>query len=220
MTSPAADDARPLRSDAERKRRRILHAAREEFAENGLGATLDDVARRAGVGVGTAYRRFGNKQVLINELFEERLDAMVTLAEEVLVEDDPWEGFVRFLTTALERMAGDRGLREVIFSEMHGRPEVAEARRRLLPAAAAVMRRAQDAGALRPDLAATDLPLIQYMVSHTIHYTQPVSADVWKRCLTVVLDGLRARPDGTPMTQAALTPAEEERVVGLGTSMS
>ncbi|MFD5750892.1 helix-turn-helix domain-containing protein [Streptomyces sp. NPDC127033] len=64
MTSPAADDARPLRSDAESKRRRILHAAREEFAENGLRATLDDVARRAGVG--TAYRRFGNKQVLIN----------------------------------------------------------------------------------------------------------------------------------------------------------
>ncbi|MFD5750893.1 hypothetical protein [Streptomyces sp. NPDC127033] len=78
----------------------------------------------------------------------------------MLVEDDPWEGFVRFLTTALERMAGDRGLREVIFSEMHGRPEAAEARRRLLPAAAAVMCRAQDAGALRPDLAAPDLPLM------------------------------------------------------------
>ncbi|MFI1303863.1 TetR/AcrR family transcriptional regulator [Streptomyces sioyaensis] len=218
--SSASPGARRLRRDAEANRQRTLRAAREVFAERGLGVNLDDIARHAGVGVATSYRLFGNKQALINELFEERVDALVVAAEQALTHDDPWEGFVGLLTMALELMAADRGLREVVFSEVGGRPQVAQARRRFVPASDAVMRRAQDAGLLRPDLATTDLPLIFYMVSCAIQHTQPASTAVWRRYLTIVLDGLRVRPGLTDMPVAALTTAEEEQVAGLSPSDS
>ncbi|MFF2811585.1 TetR/AcrR family transcriptional regulator [Streptomyces sp. NPDC058000] len=218
--SPASRGARRLRRDAEANRQRTLQAAREVFADRGLGVNLDDIARHAGVGVATSYRLFGNKQALINELFEERVDALAAAAEQALTNDDPWAGFVDLLTMILELMAADRGLREVVFSEVGGRPLVARARRRFLPAADAVMRRAQDAGLLRPDLATTDLPLIFYMVSCAIQHTQPVSGAVWRRCLTIVLDGLRVRPGLTDMPVVALTTAEEEHVAGFNPSGS
>ncbi|MFD7019045.1 TetR/AcrR family transcriptional regulator [Streptomyces sp. NPDC059928] len=218
--SSAFRGARRLRRDAEANRQRTLLAAREVFAERGLGVNLDDIARHAGVGVATSYRLFGNKQALINELFEERVDALVVAAEQALTNDDPWEGFVSLLTTTLEQMAADRGLREVVFSEVGGRPLVAQARRRFMPAADAVMRRAQDAGLLRPDVAPTDLPLTFYMVSCAIQHTQPVSSEVWRRSLTIVLDGLHVRPGLTDMPVVALTTAEEERVAGMNPSNS
>src|SRR6266566_2146364 len=80
----AASDGRPLRRDAERNRQRILRAAAEVFTERGLQATLDDVARRAGVGVGTVYRRFPDKEALVEALFTERLDALAGFAELAL----------------------------------------------------------------------------------------------------------------------------------------
>ncbi|MFI9258891.1 TetR/AcrR family transcriptional regulator [Streptomyces sioyaensis] len=218
--SSAPRGARRLRRDAEANRQRTLRAAREVFAERGLGVNLDDIARHAGVGVATSYRLFGNKQALINELFEERVEALTASAEQALTHDDPWEGFVGLLTMALELMAADRGLREAVFSEVGGRPQVAQARRKFVPAADAVMRRAQEAGLLRPDLATTDLPLIFYMVSCAIQHTQPVSTAVWRRYLTIVLDGLRVRPGLTDMPVAALTTTEEEQVSGLNPSGS
>src|SRR5438270_6695856 len=83
---------RPLRKDAERNRRRILDAAAELFAERGLGVTLNDIAHHADVGVGTVYRRFPDKDVLIDALFEERVEEMIALAEEALQDADPWRG--------------------------------------------------------------------------------------------------------------------------------
>ncbi|GAA2273563.1 MULTISPECIES: TetR/AcrR family transcriptional regulator [Kitasatospora] len=216
--SSASRGARRLRRDAEANRQRTLLAAREVFAERGLGVNLDDIARHAGVGVATSYRLFGNKQALINELFEERVDALVVAAEQALANDDPWEGFVGLLTWVLEQMAADRGLREVVFSEVGGRPLVAQARRRFMPVAETVMRRVQDAGLLRPDLAMTDLQLIFYMVSCVIQHTQPVSSEVWRRCLTIVLDGMQVRPGPTGMPVVALTTTEEERAAGLNPS--
>ncbi|MDX6685079.1 MAG: hypothetical protein QOF86_1207, partial [Baekduia sp.] len=89
-TLPTAPDERPLRKDAERNRQRILDAARALFAEEGLHATLDAVAARAGVGVGTVYRRFADKEALIDALFEERIDEVVEIAEAALAVEDPW----------------------------------------------------------------------------------------------------------------------------------
>jgi AcrR family transcriptional regulator len=85
---------RPLRRDAARNRQRILRAAAEVFTEHGLQASLDDVARHAGVGVGTVYRRFPDKEALAEALFEERLAALVGLAEQALAEPDAWVGLV------------------------------------------------------------------------------------------------------------------------------
>src|SRR3954467_15079526 len=108
-------DAEPrLRRDAERNRRRILAAAADAFAEGGLGVTMDEIARCAGVGVGTVYRRFPDKELLIEALFEERIDELVALAEAARDDPDPFAGIVRFFETFLAVQAADRGLKEVV----------------------------------------------------------------------------------------------------------
>src|SRR5438309_11180038 len=106
---------KPLRADAERNRGRILDAAAELFAAKGLSVGLDEIAQHAGVGVGTAYRRFPDKRQLIEELFEDRVDSMAQLGEDALAADDPWEGLVGFLEQATELQIANRGLKELAF---------------------------------------------------------------------------------------------------------
>jgi AcrR family transcriptional regulator len=84
-----SDQPRPLRRDAEQNRQRILAAAREVYSERGLDVTLDDIARHAGVGVGTVYRRFPGKEALIDALFEDKVNSLLSLAEEALANLDP-----------------------------------------------------------------------------------------------------------------------------------
>src|SRR3954447_23625693 len=102
---------RRLRADAERNRRRLLVAAEELFAERGLCVGLEEIARHAGVGVGTAYRRVRDKDELIDALFEAHIDAIVALADQAAVEPDPWEGLVLFLRGAVEPQIRNRGLK-------------------------------------------------------------------------------------------------------------
>src|ERR671921_857965 len=106
----AAPRNRSLRKDAARNRERLLAAAAELFAERGLNVTLNDIAHRAGVGVGTAYRRFANKDEVIDALFEQRLEGVIAVAEDALRDPDPWRGLVTFLARSLEMQFGDRGL--------------------------------------------------------------------------------------------------------------
>ena len=88
MPSATSSSDRPLRRDAERNRQRILQAAAEVFAERGLSATMDDIAEHASVGVGTVYRRFPDKELLIDALFEERMARMLEVAQQALAEPD------------------------------------------------------------------------------------------------------------------------------------
>jgi AcrR family transcriptional regulator len=212
--SPGAPAGRPLRQDAERNRLRILAAAGELFTERGLGVTLDDVARHAGVGVGTVYRRFADKEVLIDALFEQRIEAMSTTAEEALAHPDPWEGFVLFLERGLERQACDRGLKELLASSAHGGEGVHTARERLAPLVTALFDRAKAAGVLRPDAAPTDAPLILMMLGVIIDRTRDVEPELWRRYLGLVLDGLRpAGADTTELDAPALDPDALGRVM-------
>src|SRR6476469_5774575 len=112
--SSLAPTERPLRKDAERNRLRILDAAGELFAQRGLGVTLDDIARHAGVGVGTVYRRYPNKEVLIDALFEQRIQAICAIAADALAIADPWDAFVYSLETGAELPARLRGLKELL----------------------------------------------------------------------------------------------------------
>src|SRR3954452_15529226 len=105
---------RALRRDAARNRERLLDAARELFAEHGLTVTLNDIAHHAGVGVGTAYRRFSNKEEVIDALFEESIKDMVAVAEEALEESDAWLGLVHYLERSLSMRFGDRGLNQIL----------------------------------------------------------------------------------------------------------
>jgi AcrR family transcriptional regulator len=201
MSTPAA---RPLRRDAERNRRRILEAAAEAFAERGLGVTMDDIAEHAGVGVGTVYRRFPEKELLIEALFEERVGELVAMAEEALGEDDPWPALLGFLERAQAVQATNRGLKEVVLSTSHGRDRIACVRERLAPLADELVRRAQASGQLRPDVDGTDLPLIQIMLGAVVDVTRDVAPETWRRMFAIFVDGLRAGESRTPLPAPAL----------------
>src|SRR5215217_9622277 len=119
---------RPLRADAKRNRARILAAAAEVFAERGLDVSLDDIAAHAGVGIGTVYRRFPDKDALIDALFEEKIDRVVALADDALELADPWEGLTTFMRGMCRMQAEDRGFKDALLLRGRGRERVAGAR--------------------------------------------------------------------------------------------
>lgn len=208
--SPITPD-RPLRRDAERNRQRIIAAARDAFADDGLSVTLDEIARRAGVGVGTIYRRFPDKEQLIDALFEDQMNAFVAVAEDCMQADDPWDGLVRFLETACQVHACDRGFKEVALSGTHGLERVARARKLMFPVVSRLVARAQADGSLRADVTATDLPLIQLMLGSLSECTRDVDPEVWRRYLGIVTDGLRTcREEPAPLQCDALTPEQTQ----------
>jgi AcrR family transcriptional regulator len=215
--TPSTPEDRPLRKDAERNRRRILDAARELFAEEGLHVTLDAVAARACVGVGTVYRRFSDKEALIDALFEARIDEVVAVAERALACEDPWAAVVQFFDEAMELHVADRGLKELIFSTAHGRERVAGARERIKPIVTQVVERAKTSGALRQDFQMTDVPILQLMLTAVMEYTCDADVQVWRRCLVLVLDGMRAEPGArTPLPCAALSDAQLDAAMASG----
>lgn len=218
VTSITPED-RPLRRDAERNRQRILDAARELFAEEGLRVTLDAVAARAGVGVGTVYRRFADKEALIDALFEARMDEVVEIAQRALACDDPWAGVVLFFDEAMELHVADRGLKELIFSTAHGRERVAGARERIKPVVTQVVERAKASGQLRADFQTTDVPILQLMLTAVMEYTGDTDPRVWRRCLVLMLDGMRAEPGArTPLPCTALSDGQLDAAMARGLS--
>src|SRR5437016_7848926 len=200
--SAASTKARPLRRDAERNRQRILLAARAAFAERGLAVTLDEIADRAGVGVGTVYRRYPNKDALIEELFEEGLGEIVAAAEAGLAQRDPWQGLVGYLEQALALQASNRALKDLVRGSARGRERVARAREQLSPLTSELLERAKQSGRLRPDLERTDMAMIHVMLGAVIDSTHTIEPDAWRRYLGIVLDGLRTRRS----TPTALAP--------------
>ena len=213
-TSTAARE-RPLRRDAERNRRRILAAAAEAFAEGGLAVTMDEIARRAGVGVGTVYRRFPDKELLIEALFEQRIDDLVALAEAARDEPDAWDGLVRFFESFVALEAADRGLKEVVLTPNRGQQRVARARARLTPVVNDVLERAKADGVLRPDVVGPDLGLVQFMLGAVADVTRDVDPELWRRFLGIALDGLRTRRDApTPLAPGPLDDRALDRAMG------
>jgi AcrR family transcriptional regulator len=191
--------ARPLRADAERNRERILAAAAEVFAERGLDVSLDDIAAHAGVGVGTVYRRFPDKNALIDALFEDKIDRAVQLATDALEIEDPWEGLVMFMRGMCAMQAADRGFKDALLSRDRGRDRVAGARERIAPRALKLLARAQEAGAVRADLGPFDLPMLHLCVGLIADRTRDVAPDYWERVLTILIDGISAKGASTPM---------------------
>jgi AcrR family transcriptional regulator len=200
---------RPLRRDAERNRQLILRAAAEVFTTRGLQASLDDVARHAGVGVGTVYRRFPDKESLAEALFEERLEAMAALAEKALAEPDSWVGLVSFLEGACTQLATDRGLHQILMFAAYGRDRINRGRDRMRSLVTALVQRAQRDGHLRSDLRPTDVLFIEFMISAAARYAEPVRLEIWRRYLALITDALRPERSGTTsLPEPALRPHE------------
>ncbi|TDC26082.1 TetR/AcrR family transcriptional regulator [Kribbella albertanoniae] len=189
-----------------------MAAAREVFRDRGIGATLNDVAHHAGVGVGTVYRRFPDKEALVDALFDDMVDTVEAATRAALGEPDPWVGLATALEKTCEVQALDRGLREVMLGTGRGPERQAQMRERVAPLIHELVTRAKDAGVLRADVAPPDFPTIQLMLGAvTDHVGRP---ELWRRYLALLLDGLRARPDLAPLPDAALPPGDfDERLV-------
>ncbi|GAA2333338.1 TetR/AcrR family transcriptional regulator [Streptomyces violaceusniger] len=196
---PAAAGARPLRRDAELNRQRILQAGREVFAARGLQATLNDVAHHAGLGVGTVYRKFPDKQALAEAVFTEELDEIAAMAQKALAEDDGFAALAGFLERALGVAAHNRGLRELM---RHGAVEgtgLARARREITSRCEALVARARTQGGLRDGVTETDIAPIAAMIDAVMALPGERPSELWRRYLAIILDGLRAQPCQTPL---------------------
>ena len=200
-----------LRRDARENRNRILAAARAAFAAEGVDVPVEAIADRAGVGMGTLYRRFPTKHDLVQAVIEESLDAFVVAAEEALAEDDPWTGFTGFVERVLELHVENRALREVLAGTEHGHARDA-VRRRVRPLVRRLIERAHADGSLRPDFAPEDMPLVFMTAGRVLEAGRGVAPDLWRRYLGLLVDGLRAR-GATPLPRGPLTQAQMNRLL-------
>ena len=182
---------RGLRKDAERNRERVLAAARDLFAVKGMEATLNDVAHHANVGVGTVYRRFATKDELVEAIFEDGIDQAACLAETALQHEDSWDGFVWFVEHLCELVATDRGLREMVYSKAYGGYRVECARSRMHPLVSKLVERARNDGHLRPDVEASDMPIVGMLAGTVSEWAGHVDPELWRRYVALLLDGMR-----------------------------
>ena len=197
-----------LRKDAAENRDRLLTAASELFAERGLGVTLNDIAHHAGVGVGTAYRRFKNKEEVIDALFERQLEQVADVAREALADPDAWNGLLTFLEQALHMRHGDRGLNEIMNNPVLGDERVQEARDRIAPIITKLVAKAKKQGVVRSDFDQTDLIFIQLALSAVIESTRELAPSLYRRYLAMFLDGIRT--DRSEFTKLPVRPLSAE----------
>ena len=210
-----AANPRPLRRDAVRNRERLLAAARQLFAEQGFEVTLDDVARHAGVGVGTAYRRFANKGELLNAIFAEQTVELAAAADAAHADPDPWHALVSYLERSLALQLRDRALAQIVSGDRLSVEQHDWNRDVMAPKNRAIVARARDAGVLRDDVEGTDLTFIQVGLNAIMGRSRDTHPDLYRRYLHLLLDGLRAEPGNpTPLPVAALTSDQTHAVMG------
>jgi AcrR family transcriptional regulator len=185
-----------LRADAARNRRRILAAAAAVFAERELDASTAEIARRAGVGEATLFRRFPTKDDLIVAILAEQMDAVIATTEECLQEPDPWRALERFFLAMVELQVYDRGALDAVKEECTTSPALAGRRRRIMELMSKLLRRAQEeARVVRDDLTAPDLALLTSGGAAVAGVAFPgLREDLWRRYAGVILDGMR--PEG------------------------
>lgn len=183
---------RPLRRDAERNRLLILAAARIVFARRGFDASLDEVAREAGLGVGTVYRRFPNRDALIDALLAEGVASIERVLDEAKAMPRAWDGLCHFMASMLELQARDKGLRDVLALRHVPDVEHDVVRDLVKPVLHELVALAQAEGDLRADLTPTDVAVLEVAALGAAEFTAPAGPDVWRRYLTIMLDGMRA----------------------------
>ena len=158
---PASDSGgEDLRADAERNRQLLLKAAREAFAEQGLDASSKEIARRAGVGIATLFRRFPTRQDLLVATFGPKLAAYTEAIARALNDPDPWRGFCQYLITITAMQRGDRGFRDIVTQAFPDAPELRAQRDRVYHGVAELIEKAKATGRLRKDFVPEDVPLV------------------------------------------------------------
>jgi AcrR family transcriptional regulator len=200
-----SEPTRPARRDSVRNRERLVTAAREVFAEHGFGATLDDIARQAGLGTGTAYRHFPNKHAIAAEVLREATEQIVVDAEDALSIDDPWDGLVQFFERTAARQAADRGLYETLTGQ-GDYEEQARIWPRIVASVTELFTKAQRAGAIRADAAPQDVAAIFAMLGPAFAMSRTIDPELWRRYLALILDALK--PTSGPQLPVGPPPAE------------
>ena len=181
-----------LRRDAERNRGQIVTAAREVFAARGLDAPLEEVARRAGVGIATLYRRFPTRQALIEEIFAVRLERMVQAAEEALAMEDAWQGFSTYVFRLCALQAEDCGVRDVLRMTFPTAKSLEATRARGYTFLTQLVDRAKEQGSLREDFSPEDLVYLLIANGAFVAATGRIKPTAWKRYVALFLDSCRA----------------------------
>jgi AcrR family transcriptional regulator len=183
------------------------------FSERGLDAGVDEIARRAGVGIATLYRRFPHKDDLIAAIFEQRLDELARAAEEALDDPQPWNGLVRFLEAAGELQAANRGLKDILAHTLRREGALTPARRRVRRLNARLVERSQKAGELRADITAEDISVFLRSMCTVVDTTSEVAPDFWRRFLAISIDGLRVGGKRTPLPHPPLSARQLDRAM-------
>jgi AcrR family transcriptional regulator len=195
-----------VRRDAARNHQRLLEAAGRVFAEQGLDTGVDEVARAAGVGMGTLYRHFPTKDALIGALVDEIIACLVEVAESALARGDG-SGLERFLEAAGAVQAAHRGCLPRLWSRT-GKEETQMQLRRLT---SRLLTDAKREGRVRRDLAETDVTMMLWSLRGVIETTEAVAPDAWRRHLSLLIAAIR--PGGPPLARTPISRAEADRII-------
>jgi AcrR family transcriptional regulator len=202
-----------LRADAQRNLVRVLDAAREVFAEQGIDAPVTEIADRAGVGVGTIFRRFPSKDDLLVAVVEQRTEQLIDAADLALASDDPGDALRRFMETAAAMQISDRCWCDASGTDLFGREGIRDQIDVLVGKMGELLTSAQTAGQVRSDLRALDIPVLLMAVAKSGLMLEDAAPGAWKRYLGIVFDGLRpeaARPlPRRPLTRRQFEAARD-----------
>jgi AcrR family transcriptional regulator len=198
--------ARGLRADAERNRERVLCAARDVFAEQGLDASTNEIARRAGVGVATLFRRFPTRDDLVIAAFAGKMAAYCEAIESALADPDPWHGFCSYIERVCEMQADDRAFADVLTMTFPRAKSLQNDRDGTSVGLAELLVRAKATGRLRQDFAHQDVPLVLMANAGVITATRDAAPDAWRRMVGYLLqafaaDAAKPLPDPPTPTQ-------------------
>ena len=180
-----------LRADAARNREAIVEAARAVFAEHGLEAPLNEIAKRAGTGNATLYRRFPTRSDLVAAVFAERMAAHVEAVETALADDDPWNGFASYVRAVAGMQAEDRGIADLVHMDLSSAPEIGQLRARAYDGVVQLIDRAQEAGVLRADFTDQDVVLLLMANAGLVERAHGITDEASARLTGLLLDGLR-----------------------------
>lgn len=183
-----------MRADAERNRERVLDAAREVFAEQGLDASTNEIARRAGVGVATLFRRFPTRDDLVGAVFADKMAAYVAAIDDALAVPDAWSGFCGFIERVCRMQADDRGFADVLTLTFPTAKGLEAERDRAAHALAELIERAQASGRLRHDFVHQDVPLILMANAGVVSATRDAAPEAWRRLVGYLLQAFAAEP--------------------------
>jgi AcrR family transcriptional regulator len=203
-----AGPGRPvLRADAERNRQRLIAAARDVFAERGLDVPIEEIARHAGVGVATLYRRFPTRADLIAGAFEAKMAAYADAVTQALAAPDPWKGFCGYIERVCAMQAEDRGFGNVLTMSFPTAKQFEAERDRAYHGFLELVARAQAAGQLRSDFVAEDLPMLLMANAGVIAGTADAAPGTWRRFAAYIIQAFSARntqPLPEPPTRTAM----------------